>query len=87
MTTLQTYVYYMHFSGDTSTIKFFVGATWILDTVHVVFMCHMLYYYLITNYGVPTSLEHDVWSFPVRIAIFPPGTDLECSLLLGVPSR
>ncbi|KAI6107863.1 hypothetical protein EV401DRAFT_2001140, partial [Pisolithus croceorrhizus] len=53
-----TYVYYMHFSGDTSTIKFFVGATWILDTVHVVFMCHMLYYYLITNYGVPTSLEH-----------------------------
>ncbi|KAI6099239.1 hypothetical protein EDD16DRAFT_530861 [Pisolithus croceorrhizus] len=59
----------MHFSGDTSTIKFFVGATWILDTVHVVFMCHMLYYYLITNYGVPTSLEHDVWSFPASLLV------------------
>ncbi|KAI6104408.1 hypothetical protein F5141DRAFT_1293292 [Pisolithus sp. B1] len=69
VTTLQTSVYYMHFSGDTSTIKFFVGAIWILDTLHAAFMCHTLYYYLITNYGVPTSLEYDVWSFPASLLV------------------
>ncbi|KAI6158496.1 hypothetical protein EDD17DRAFT_997484 [Pisolithus thermaeus] len=69
----------MHYSGDASTIKFPVGAVWILDTLHVAFMCHVLYYYLIINYGVLTSLEYDVWSFPVRSSIFLLGTDLECS--------
>ncbi|KAI6154518.1 hypothetical protein EDD17DRAFT_1630420, partial [Pisolithus thermaeus] len=25
--------------------------------------CHVLYYYLIINYGVPTSLGYSVWFF------------------------
>ncbi|KAI6107175.1 hypothetical protein EDD16DRAFT_1623012 [Pisolithus croceorrhizus] len=71
ITILQTYVYYMaHCSKDTSTVKFLVAATCILDTLHVAFMCHMLYHYLVTNYGVPTSLEYIVWSFPVRLPNF-----------------
>ncbi|KIK24408.1 hypothetical protein PISMIDRAFT_678274 [Pisolithus microcarpus 441] len=69
VTTLQTYVYYMHYSEDASTVKFLVGAVWILDTLHVAFMCHILYYYLITNYGVLTSLEYDVWSFPASLLV------------------
>ncbi|KAI6122006.1 hypothetical protein F5141DRAFT_1094115 [Pisolithus sp. B1] len=47
ITTLQTYVYYMHYSEDDSTTKFIVAAVWVLDTLHVSFMCHMLYYYLV----------------------------------------
>ncbi|KAI6102934.1 hypothetical protein F5141DRAFT_1133830 [Pisolithus sp. B1] len=47
LTTLQTYVYYMHYSEDSSFTKFIVALTWILDTLHVSFMCHMLYYYLV----------------------------------------
>ncbi|KAI6104614.1 hypothetical protein EV401DRAFT_2201055 [Pisolithus croceorrhizus] len=35
----------------------------ILDTLHVSFMCHTLYYYLVINYGVPTSFEYVVWSY------------------------
>ncbi|KAI6159062.1 hypothetical protein EDD17DRAFT_921847 [Pisolithus thermaeus] len=57
----------MHYSGDASITKFVVGAVWILDTLHVAFMCHILYYYLITNYGVPTSSEYVVWSFPASL--------------------
>ncbi|KAI6119189.1 hypothetical protein EV401DRAFT_1504454 [Pisolithus croceorrhizus] len=53
-----TYVYYMHYSEDDSIIKFIVAAVWVLDTLHVAFMCHVLYYYLITNYGVLMSLEY-----------------------------
>ncbi|KAI6003058.1 hypothetical protein EDD15DRAFT_1455895 [Pisolithus albus] len=55
ITTL-TYVYYMHYSEDTSVIKFIVAAIWLLDSLHVSFMCHTLYYYLIINYGDPMSL-------------------------------
>lgn len=32
-------------------------------------MCHILYYYLITNYGVLASLEYDVWSFPASLLV------------------
>ncbi|KAI6139607.1 hypothetical protein EDD17DRAFT_1671332, partial [Pisolithus thermaeus] len=48
----------------------------ILDTLHVSFMCHTLYYYLVTNYGVPTSLEYIVWSYPVRTPTLLQSTDL-----------
>ncbi|KAI6107409.1 hypothetical protein EV401DRAFT_2003341 [Pisolithus croceorrhizus] len=32
-------------------------------------MCHVLYYYLITNYGVLMSLEYVVWSFSASIMV------------------
>ncbi|KAI6104573.1 hypothetical protein EDD16DRAFT_262987 [Pisolithus croceorrhizus] len=64
-----TYVYYMHNSEDASTTKFVVAAVWVLDTLHVLFICHMEYYYLITNWGVPTSLEYIVWSFPALVLV------------------
>ncbi|KAI6107462.1 hypothetical protein EDD16DRAFT_1898861 [Pisolithus croceorrhizus] len=67
ITTLQTYVYYMHYSEDTSVIKLTVAAIWLFDTLHVSFMCYTLYYYLITNYGNLLSLEYVVWSFPVSL--------------------
>ncbi|KAI6143136.1 hypothetical protein EDD17DRAFT_209326 [Pisolithus thermaeus] len=59
----------MHCSEDTSIVKFLVAATCILDTLHVSFMCHTLYYYLITSYGVPTNLEYIVWSYPASAVV------------------
>ncbi|KAI6006509.1 hypothetical protein F5J12DRAFT_831184 [Pisolithus orientalis] len=35
ITILQTYVYYMHYSEDSSIMKFIVAAIWILDTSHL----------------------------------------------------
>ncbi|KAI6158148.1 hypothetical protein BKA82DRAFT_283364 [Pisolithus tinctorius] len=67
ITTLQTYVYYMHDTADSSIIKFIVAAICVLDSLHVAFMCHILYYYLITNYGNPLSLEFVIWSFPASL--------------------
>ncbi|KAI6021889.1 hypothetical protein BKA83DRAFT_4289423 [Pisolithus microcarpus] len=55
---IQTYMYFMHYSEDASATKFLVVAMWILDTLHISFICHALYHYLITNYAVPTSLEY-----------------------------
>ncbi|KAI6100207.1 hypothetical protein F5141DRAFT_324538 [Pisolithus sp. B1] len=64
-----TYMYYMYFSEDAATLKFLVAVIWVLDTLHVSFMCHALYYYLITNYGVIASLEYMVWSFRVSALV------------------
>ncbi|KAI5984052.1 hypothetical protein EDD15DRAFT_2311522, partial [Pisolithus albus] len=70
ITVLQTYVYYMTYcSEDTSTVKFVVAATCILDSLHVAFMCHTLYHYLITNYGVPMSMKYIVWSYPASTVV------------------
>ncbi|KAI6132547.1 hypothetical protein EDD16DRAFT_1532757 [Pisolithus croceorrhizus] len=69
ITTLQTYMYFMHYSEDASTTKFLVIAIWILDTLHISFICHVLYYYLITNYAIPTSLEYIVWSLPASLLV------------------
>ncbi|KAI6003069.1 hypothetical protein EDD15DRAFT_2516141 [Pisolithus albus] len=55
-------MYYMHYSEDTSAIRFLVSGIWILSTLHFSFVCHFLHYYLITNYGNPTSLLYMVWS-------------------------
>ncbi|KAI6159074.1 hypothetical protein EDD17DRAFT_922609 [Pisolithus thermaeus] len=66
-TTTLVYVYYMHYSEDTFTIKMPVAAIWTLDTLHVSFVCHVLYHYLITNYGIPTSLNYIIWSLPASV--------------------
>ncbi|KAI6003087.1 hypothetical protein EDD15DRAFT_2360975 [Pisolithus albus] len=55
-------MYYMHYSEDTSAIRFLVSGVWILSTLHFSFMCDFLYYYLITNYGNPASLLYMIWS-------------------------
>lgn len=86
ITTLQTYVYFMHYVEDASTKKFLVAAVWVLDTLHVSLTCHILYYYMITNYGVPTSLEYNIWSLTVCTPQFPHCIDLECFALLDVVS-
>ncbi|KAI6098274.1 hypothetical protein EDD16DRAFT_569643 [Pisolithus croceorrhizus] len=62
-------MYYMHYSEDDSITKLIVAAVWVLDTLHVALMCHVLYYYLITNYGVLMSLEYVVWSFSASIMV------------------
>lgn len=68
ITTLQTYLYFMrHSEDDGLTMKFVVAAVWIFETLHVLFVGHMLNYYLIVNYGVPSSLEYIVWSFPASV--------------------
>jgi len=56
ITMLQSYFYYMSFPKDDITTKLLVGAIWILDTLHIFFMCHALYFYLIIGFGNPLIL-------------------------------
>ncbi|KAG1809087.1 uncharacterized protein BJ212DRAFT_613913 [Suillus subaureus] len=62
ITTLQTYLYYVYYPRDTHGLKVLVASIWVIDTLHVSFMCHALYYYLVTNFGDPDNLGTGVWS-------------------------
>ncbi|KAI6019665.1 hypothetical protein F5J12DRAFT_481376 [Pisolithus orientalis] len=53
--------------NDAAIMKLIATAVWTLDTLHSLFVCDVLYYYLVTNYGVPTSLDYSVWSLPASI--------------------
>ncbi|KIK28346.1 hypothetical protein PISMIDRAFT_674077 [Pisolithus microcarpus 441] len=68
ITNLQIYLYFMHYE-DGLAMKVLVSVIWILDTLHISFVCHILYYYLITNYGVPTSLDYIIWSLPASVLV------------------
>ncbi|KAF8807037.1 hypothetical protein BYT27DRAFT_6617947 [Phlegmacium glaucopus] len=61
ITTLQAYFYYMSFPKDDIPTKLLVAAIWILDTIHVVFMCHAVHYYLIVGFGNPQALVSGTW--------------------------
>ncbi|KAG2143708.1 hypothetical protein DEU56DRAFT_938788 [Suillus clintonianus] len=62
ITTLQTYLYYVYYPSDTSSLKLLVALIWVMDTLHVSLMCHALYYYLVTSFGDPANLGIGVWS-------------------------
>ncbi|KAI6100099.1 hypothetical protein EDD17DRAFT_212152 [Pisolithus thermaeus] len=64
-----TYAYYMHYAEDALAIRFLVAGIWILDTLRFSFVCHFLYYYLITNYGIPMSLLYLIWSLPASVLV------------------
>ncbi|EGN98252.1 hypothetical protein SERLA73DRAFT_153386 [Serpula lacrymans var. lacrymans S7.3] len=46
-----------------------VGWLWLLDTTHFIFVSHMLYHHLITNFGNPLVLLVIVWSFKAQIVV------------------
>ncbi|KAJ8692915.1 hypothetical protein PTI98_010181 [Pleurotus ostreatus] len=68
ITNLQTYFYYYAYPKDPFRLKLLVSVLWMLDTLHVAFMGHALYYYLIISYGVPLQLEEGTFSLFVRVA-------------------
>jgi len=69
ITTLQSYFYYMSFPKDDIATKLLVLLIWILDTVHVVFMCHALYFYLIIGFGNIQALVDGTWSLFASLGV------------------
>ncbi|KIK10263.1 hypothetical protein K443DRAFT_670885 [Laccaria amethystina LaAM-08-1] len=69
ITTLQTYFYYLSFPKDIYWMKLLVALIWFLDTLHVIFMCHSIHFYLITGFGNPAALASGTWSLYTSIAI------------------
>lgn len=65
ITTLQTYFYFLYYPKDGTSIKWLVGMTWALDTLHVTLMCHAVHHYLIRGFTETAVLRNGVWSLYV----------------------
>ncbi|TFK21037.1 hypothetical protein FA15DRAFT_672925 [Coprinopsis marcescibilis] len=64
-----TYRYSRHYKRDKIGFKIFVGALWLVDTLHTVFSMHLCYDYLVTNYFNPAALETIVWSLQASLFV------------------
>ncbi|KAH6909009.1 hypothetical protein BKA70DRAFT_1426160 [Coprinopsis sp. MPI-PUGE-AT-0042] len=69
ITSLQSYYYFQHYPNDRKSTKILVAVLWILDTLHVVLMCHAMYYYLIDNFGNPGPLAFGNWSLISSVTV------------------
>ncbi|TFL03984.1 hypothetical protein BDV98DRAFT_581032 [Pterulicium gracile] len=72
ITCLQTYFYYISFPRDRASMKYLVVLVLVLDTAHILAVCHTLFHYLITCFGKPERLDETIWStfsFQASIAL------------------
>ncbi|KAK0471879.1 hypothetical protein IW261DRAFT_1571572 [Armillaria novae-zelandiae] len=61
ITNLQTVIYYKRYPNDWWLSRYSVALLWVLDTLHVVFSTHALYFYLIDMFGdLSGALVHSV---------------------------
>ncbi|KDQ59280.1 hypothetical protein JAAARDRAFT_34011 [Jaapia argillacea MUCL 33604] len=62
VTLTQAYVYFSRYHDDGRILKFLVVVICVLDGLNLVFTTHLVYHYVITNFGVFEALNHVVWS-------------------------
>ncbi|KAF8179552.1 hypothetical protein K438DRAFT_2021603 [Mycena galopus ATCC 62051] len=68
---LQSLFYFTRYQRDTWQLKALVASTVFLDTMHLCFVIHTVYYYLILNYHSHEALQGMVWS--VSLEALPTG--------------
>ncbi|KAF4614231.1 hypothetical protein D9613_008045 [Agrocybe pediades] len=61
ITSLQAFTFFRGNTGDSRRFKQLIAFLWILDLLHVMFMTHGVYSYLITNFCVFSALERPTW--------------------------
>ncbi|KAI0632630.1 hypothetical protein C8Q77DRAFT_830955 [Trametes polyzona] len=69
ITTTQTYMYRSRFPQDPWFIRWTVWTLLALDTTHIVFSWHLVYHYVVLNFGNHAALERVAWSFSATIVI------------------
>ncbi|KAE9392039.1 hypothetical protein BT96DRAFT_289098 [Gymnopus androsaceus JB14] len=66
----QTYIYFDNFyNQDTLRLKLLVVFVFGLDTAHQIMLCHLIYVYLVSNFGNPNYLALVVWSILVMVIL------------------
>jgi hypothetical protein len=70
ITSAQTATYFSNQNSENPLItKLVVSALWILDTVDTALTCHILYYYLVSNFLNPLAMTSPVWSILVHVLL------------------
>ncbi|KAF8968562.1 hypothetical protein BDZ97DRAFT_1799061 [Flammula alnicola] len=61
LTSVQTFIYFQNSAGDGRFFKSGIFTLWILDTLHMAFTAHGIYFYLVTNFGNFEVLAAPTW--------------------------
>ncbi|KAF9031586.1 hypothetical protein BJ165DRAFT_1535351 [Panaeolus papilionaceus] len=69
VTAIQVYIYYHNYPKDWRLQKITVGLLLLLDAFHLSLTVHVVYHYLITNFGDLEAQKDVVWSFKLQIVI------------------
>ncbi|KAI0683274.1 hypothetical protein BC835DRAFT_1423455 [Cytidiella melzeri] len=69
ITSTQTVVYFQYGRSDWWLVKVTVSVLWVLDTFDMCLIFHILYWYLIINYGNPLSLANPIWSIILHVLV------------------
>ncbi|KAH7890617.1 hypothetical protein F5I97DRAFT_50425 [Phlebopus sp. FC_14] len=62
ISTLQAYIYFLHYVNDSIYMKFLVLAVWAFGSLHAFLVCHTVYHYLVLSYTNPMYLVQGEWS-------------------------
>ncbi|KAF8838273.1 hypothetical protein BDN67DRAFT_101362 [Paxillus ammoniavirescens] len=83
VTIMQTYFYYDTYTNDPFFLKALVAILCVLDTAHTALISHLVYFYLITEYGIPTM--GIIWTLPAQVFITAMiGFIVQCSMMYRV---
>ncbi|KAK0442465.1 hypothetical protein EV421DRAFT_1904231 [Armillaria borealis] len=67
---LQVLIYYKRYPNDWWVYRYLVALLWVLDTFHIAFSTHALYFYLITMFrNFLGALESDLWSMKLQLSL------------------
>ncbi|TDL20314.1 hypothetical protein BD410DRAFT_377452 [Rickenella mellea] len=69
ITNVQTFIYFQRSSKDPKYMRGLVAFLWILDSLHMAFIGHTVYYYMVDNFLNPFSLISPTWSFKSNIIL------------------
>ncbi|KAL1746667.1 hypothetical protein HDZ31DRAFT_61988 [Schizophyllum fasciatum] len=71
ITSIQAFLYFQRPKEQSDGWKYnlLVSGLWILDTIHLAFVCDAGYHYLINNYANPIALTSANWSITAQILI------------------
>ncbi|TEB22409.1 hypothetical protein FA13DRAFT_1515668 [Coprinellus micaceus] len=59
---LQAFFYFTNYRNDHWLLKSMVGTTILFDAIHLCFVSHSMYHYLVSNWGDENELKRLVWS-------------------------
>ncbi|OCH90204.1 hypothetical protein OBBRIDRAFT_619041 [Obba rivulosa] len=65
VTNVQTYTYFKRCPEDGIYTKLLIAFLWLLNTLHLMFICNAIWTYAITNFSNPLAILHPTWSVMV----------------------
>ncbi|KAK0505421.1 hypothetical protein EDD18DRAFT_337389 [Armillaria luteobubalina] len=70
MSNLQTAIYFKEYPKDWWFYRLSIAVLWVLDTLHIMFTTHSLYFYAIDSFGDYLELLKLVWSFKLALFLY-----------------